>query len=554
MRFVALPLLLGALMVATGAQAASASTTGRLLVSLERDAPLRAHAAVARAVVARAGARPSGRAVPQIGLVVVRPRAGESLAELAVRLRADPTVRSVSAERRATLRAVPNDPALSTPETASGTPAGTPVQWWPQREGFPRAWDFTTGVGALVGVIDTGIDGAHPELSTKIRAAEDLDADPSHGPATTDDVGHGTHVASIACAAAGNGTGMAGAGHDCQLVVEKSDLSDSSVARAIVDATDRGVHAINMSFGTDGRSAPPQALVDAIDYAYDHGVVLVAAAADEEVTEQGDPANVLQPTGTATDLDAGRGLTVTAAAADDTRASYAGFGPQISMAAYGTIDERTGPGGLFAAFPDSVTEIERGSLIPPTRPCRCRSTFAGDDRYADLQGTSMAAPQVAATGALIRNLNPDIPLPRVLRMLKETASRPAGTGWSQDLGWGILNAGAAVEAAANLDLRPPTSSVRAPSRTRSRRITLRLRGADRGPAGVTASGVAKFRIYRSTNGRRPAKVAVTRGTRLRVRARRGARYAFYVQAVDRAGNVQPFPAAPGARTRVVRSR
>ena len=484
------------MVVAPGASAET--TTGRLLVSLKPEASGVAHAAAAHAVIARAGARPSGPAVPQIGLVVVRPEPGESLHALAVRLRDDPRVRAVDAEHRASLRLTPNDPALSAPETAPGTPSNTTVEWWPQREGFPQAWDFTTGAGARVGVIDTGVDASHPELAGKVVAADDFDSTTRHGPATTDDVGHGTHVTSIACAAANNGVGMAGAGYDCGLIIEKSDLTDSSVARSIVSATDQGADAINMSFGTDGRTAPPAALLDSIEYAYDHGVVLVAAASDDDV------------------------------------------------------DEHLGPGGLLGAFPQQTAEIERGSLAPPSPPCVCRTRFQGDDRYAYLQGTSMAAPQVAAAAALIRHLNPDLPAARIVRLLKETARRPAGTGWTADLGWGILDAGAAVSAARGIDLRPPTSSVRAPSTTKGRSVTLRLHGADTAPAGVVASGVAKFRVFRSIDGSRPVRFATTTRSRLRVSARRRARYAFYVQAVDRAGNVQPFPARPGARTRVLR--
>src|SRR4051812_45715534 len=550
MRRVAFPLAL-ALLAALTPAAPAATTTGRLLVSLERDGGVRAHAAAAHAVIARAGARRSRGAVPQIGLVVVHAAPGESLHALAQRLRSDRRVRAVSAERRATLRLTPNDPALTAPESSQGTPPGTPVEWWPQREGFATAWDVTTGSGAKVAVIDTGVDGTHPDLAGKIAGEEDLDDQPGDGPPTTDEVGHGTHVSSIACAAAGNGVGMAGAGYNCGLIVEKSDLTDSSVARAIVSATDQGADAINMSFGTDGRSSPPQALVDAIEYAYDHRVVLVAAAADDDVDEQGDPANVLQPTGTGPDLDAGRGLTVTAATYADRRASYAGHGSQISIAAYGTIDERTGPGGLLGAFPGNSTAVERGSLVPPSPPCDCRTSFQGDNRYAYLQGTSMAAPQVAAAGALLRHFNPDLPIQRILRIIKDTARRPAGA-WTPDLGWGILDAGAALTAGRGIDLRAPSATVRAPVRTRGRTITLRLHGSDTAPAGVVASGIAKFRVYRSVNGGKPVKLLVTRRTRLKVRARRGARYAFYVQAVDRAGNVQPFPAHPGARTRVTR--
>jgi subtilisin family serine protease len=549
MRLAALPIALAGLVLAT--PAAGAAETGRLLVSLQPAASGRAHAAAAVAVIARAGARRAAPSVPQIGLVVVRPTAGASLRALARRLRADPRVRAVSVEHRATLRKVPNDPALAAPETAPGTPPNTPVEWWPQREGFPQAWDITTGANSLVGVIDTGADANHPDLAGKIRRAEDLDANASHGPGTTDEVGHGTHVASIACGAADNGVGMVGAGYDCGLLIEKSDLSDGSVARAIVSSADAGADAINMSFGTDGRAQAPQPIADALDYAYNRGVVLVAAAADDAVEEQGDPANHLQPTGTGPSLDVGRGLVVTAATAADRRASYAGFGSQISIAAYGTIDERTGPPGLLGAFPAQQTELERASVVPPSTPCRCRTTFQGDDRYAYLQGTSMAAPQVAATGALVRKLNPDLPVARVLQLIKQTARRAAGTGWSPDLGWGILDAGAAVDAARNIDLRPPVATVRAPSRTRNRSILLRLRGTDAGPPGVIASGVDKFLVYRSIDGRKPVKIAVTRKSRLRMRGRAGAVYSFYAQAVDKAGNVQPFPAKPSARTRVV---
>jgi subtilisin family serine protease len=543
-----LPLVLA--FVAVTASAEAAPTTGRLLVSLRQPDGARARAAAVRAFAASVDARAVGRPVPQIGLVTVRPHPGESLKALAARLRADPRVRAVSAERRATFRADPGDPALHAPEQAAGVAADTPVEWWPAREGFTSAWDITKGDGALVGLIDSGVDGSHPEFAGKIERADDVDGNPAHGPATTDEMGHGTDVASLACAATGNGIGLAGAGWNCKLIVEKSDLTDTSVARSIVQATDAGADAINMSFGTDGRTEAPQPVLDAVDYAYQHNVVLVAAAADDSVQEQGDPANALQPTGTGPDINAGKGLSVTIATAADRRASYGGYGSQISVAAYGTYDERTGPGGLFGAFPAQQTDLERGSLTPPTPPCRCRTTFQGDSRYAYQQGTSFAAPQVAALGALIRHLNPDLGVARVLRIIKETARRAPG-GWTPDLGWGIIDAGAAVAAASRIDVRPPTATVIAPRRTHQRRITLRLKGTDTAPPGVTASGIARFRVLRSVGGRAPVKIAVTPRSTVLVRVRPGTTYSFYVQAVDKAGNVQPLTAQPSARVRAL---
>lgn len=539
----------------TPAAAHAASTpTGRLLVLLDRPGDGRAAAAAtAKAVIASVGARRSGHSAPQIGLVTVRPRAGETLAALAARLRADPRVHAVEPERRFTLREVPNDPAFTVAETATGTPPGTPVEWWAARENLPAAWDITHGDGALVGVIDSGVDGSHPEFAGRIKDAVDLDDDPSAGPATTDEAGHGTHVAALACATAGNGIGIAGAGYGCSLLVLKSDLTDSSVATAIVTATDRGADAINMSFGQDGRtfSDVPETEKRAIAYAYRHNVTLVAAAADQPVEEQGDPANVLQPTGTGPSLGSGKGLSVTAADFDDRRASFAGFGTQISIAAYGAFrygQVAAGPPGVLGAFPANTTDIE--NEFPS---CNCRTTFQGDTRYAYLQGTSMASPMVAAVAALVHHVNPGLRAADVIRIIEQTATRPAGTGWTKDLGWGILNAGAAVAAGKGLDRTRPVSKLTAPKRVRGRRaFRLRWTGTDPAPAGLTASGIARYDVWRAVNGRAAKRIAATTKTSLRFSGTPRSTYSFFTIAVDHAGNRERRPGKPDARTRVVR--
>lgn len=544
--------LAGTVALVPGA-AHAAGPTGRLLVVLDEPRSGPAARAAATAVVSSANARRSGHSAPQIGLVTVRPRAGETLSQLAARLRRDPRVASVDVERRFTPREVPNDPALTDSETSPGTPPGTPVQWWAQRQHLPQAWDLTHGEGALVAVIDQGIDTSHPELSGRIAGTIDLDDDPGSGPAGTDQTGHGTHVASMACAAAGNGIGFAGAGHSCSLLAIKSDLTDSSIAAAIVEATDRGADSITMSFGQDGRTREqvPQAEVRAIDYAYERGVVLVAAASDLGAEEQGDPANVLQPTGTGPTLGSGKGLSVTAADFDDRRPSFAGFGSQISMAAYGTFRFRpmvpSGPPGILGAFPAGTTSIERD--LPP---CNCRTSFRGDTRYAYLQGTSMATPMVAAVAALVKDVNPDLTAADVIRLMQLTASRPPGTGWDPDRGWGILNAGAAVAAAKGVDRTAPESALAAPRRVRGRRLfTLRWTGTDPAPPGLTATGIARFEVWRRI-GRRPAKrIAVTTATSLRLRGTPPRIYAFFTRAIDHAGNREARPRRPDARTRVV---
>jgi serine protease len=526
---------------------ASAPTTGRLIVKVRAGADHRPRTS-ASALARSAQARLAGFSVRRLRLVTLRPRRGSGLRALARRLRADPRVARVEVEHRARPRLEPSDPALTTPETAAGTAPGIPIEWWAARSGFPAAWDVSTGAGAVVAVIDTGTETSHPELADRVLAAQSFDS--ARTPATVDTVGHGTHVASLACGAGNNGIGLAGAGLRCRMLVLKADFSDSSVAAAIVWAVDHGADAINMSFGTDPGTRPSEAVRDAVDYAYDHGVVMAAAAADSPIAEQGYPADLLQPTGTGADLSHSRGLSVTAADAFDRRAAFAGLGSQISLAAYGAYDPGgPGPQGIFGAFTAATNELEMGAPgIPPRPPCGCRTTLANDSRYAYVQGTSMATPMVAATGALVRHLNPDLGVAEIVRLMKETARRPAGTGWTPDLGWGILDAGAALTRAASIDRRAPTSRMaKLRRRTRKRTITVRWSGADKAPAGVRASGVSRFELWRSTNGRRFRRLLSTRRTSRRVTLRRGSRYAFYTVAIDHAGNREPAPKRPDAR-------
>lgn len=495
-----LALLLLALLGGAGEAQAGSISTGRLLVTLRAHAHGRAHASAGAALAASIGGRLDGPSVPQLGMLTVRPRPGESLAALARRLRAEPGVREVGLERRFSYRAAaatppqPDDPALRSVEATPGSPPDTPVEWWALREDFPEAWAITHGAGARVAVIDSGIDASHPELAGKIDYSADFDGEPGDGPAIFDRVGHGTHVAGLACAAANNGIGIVGAGYDCRLVIEKSDLTEGSVIQAIVNATDHGALAINMSFGTDGASVAPPQLREAIRYAYRHNVILVAAAADEPLAEQGDPASVLQPPGSGPQLTAGLGLTVTSADFADRRSAFAGYGGEISLAAYGSFHDYAGEGGppgILSTFPANTTTIERGTLAPALPPCTlCRATLAGDSRYAYLAGTSMAAPQVAAVAAMIRRLAPNLSAAQVIQLLKLTARRALGSAWNAQLGWGILDAGAALTAARGMARTSHAQATRArPAPRRSTRRSTRCRAGHRSRrAGRSSSG------------------------------------------------------------------
>lgn len=521
-------LLAGALALPAGADAAR---TGRALVLLERPSPGATASArlAARAVIARHRLRRAGPTVPEVGVVTVRPGPGETLAALAARLESDPRVVAVEPEQRHAFRAVTSDPALSQPDPNVGN---QPHQWYLHRQGFPAAWDLSQGTGVLVGLVDSGVDAAHPELGGKVALARDFDGLTT---GTGDEVGHGTHVGGLACGATDNAAGIAGAGFNCRLIVEKTDLTSSSVIASLVDAARSGARVINMSFGGGRLSRGEQR---ALGFALQRDVVLVAAAADAPIPEQGHPAKDLQPTGTGSRLDAGRGLVVTAAEASGERASFAGRGSQISMAAFGDSGPAAVP-GIFSIFPANVTEIETGDSNPPLPPCpSCRTTFNGDARYGYLPGTSMAAPQVTGAVALVRAANPKLRRTAVVRLMKETASRKRG--WTNDLGWGILNAEAAVRRALELaqdTVQPRTTRRGSRSRRAGRRFTLRWRGRDAAPAGIRPAGVESYAVY-VKRGRGYRRLVTTTGNRYRYRGRRGRRYAFRVRARDRAGNVE----------------
>ncbi len=537
------------------APASAAPATGRLLVLVAPSSPHAVRAAAARVLARASRVRPAGLSVPEIGLFAVRPAPGVSLAWALRSVRGLPGVVSAEPELRSRPRSLPNDPALHEAEPAPGAQSGTPLQWAPAREMFAGAWSIERGARARIGVIDTGIDGGHPDLAGKIRAAAMPDGDESDSPAASDQEGHGTHVASLACANTDNGAGVAGAGYDCGLVVEKVDFSDGSIAAAIVDASKRRVQALNMSFGSDGRRSAPAATRRALRYAVQRGVVLVAAAADggtktNSVREQGDPANVLQPSGTGPHLGSGLGLSVTAADFHDKRAYFAGAGTQISLAAYGSYDAnpplnplQKPPRGIIGAYPAGHTY--RDGFNVGDLSCACRTTIHGQP-YAYLEGTSMAAPQVAGAAALVRVLNPDLGPLDVVRLLKSTARRTGG--WNEDLGWGILDAGAALRAAQEIDRRRPVSRLRA-GPVRGGTVALRWGGADRSPRGVVSSGIDHYDVFVARGGGRRRLIARTRRHSMRWPLRRGSRYAFFTEAVDRAHNRERQPPRADAHVR-----
>jgi serine protease len=532
-----------AAIAAPAAQAAAPRHTDRWLVVLDRPGQAQSPALVQR-LLDRTGMRRSGPGAPSLGVLTLSgPR------RAIARLRRDPAVAGLSREWVRELRRVPNDPAVAAPEDRYAVAPGTSIQWALARQGFPDAWDVTTGEAARVAVLDTGIDGGHPELAGKILTAESV----AGGDPRADSDGHGTHVAGLACAATDDGRGVAGAGWGCRLHVIKlgqdlrGGIPDENIVGGLAMAMAHRPHAINMSFG-GGPESP--ALDAAIQAAYDRGIVLVAAASNQGETGQGAPASMLQRDDAA-NIDAGRGLVVTAADFEDTRAGT-GRGPGVSLAAYGLYDERRGPPGLISTYPGASTAREVPPCSRMALPVCSRRDIGGVNAYAYLEGTSMATPQVAALAALVGALNPRLATSEKLRIIKETA-RSSG-GWNPDLGWGILDAGHAVDVARRIDRLAPASRVRL-ARRGARRVRLAFRFRDPGARrGLAPSGVKRIELY-GRRGTRPVRKLRTLRPRRRIVMRlRPGRWRLYTRATDAAGNVEAAPRRADARFRVKRRR
>jgi hypothetical protein len=146
----------------------------------------------------------------------------------------------------------------------------------------------------------------------------------------------------------------------------------------------------------------------------------------------------------------------------------------------------------------------------------------------------------------MRALNPYATLQEVLRTIKQTAQRPAGSGWGNDLGWGILDGGAALDAIRRVDHLAPVSSLVVPRLARHRRFRLRWSGYDQQRPGLIASGIAYYEVYVKA-GSSWRLIARTATRTVTFRGRRRHRYTFEVIAVDHAGNRQVHPGRASTR-------
>jgi subtilisin family serine protease len=189
-----------------------------------------------------------------------------------------------------------------------------------------------------------------------------------------------------------------------------------------------------------------------------------------------------------------------------------------------------------------------------------RTSVNGDNRFAYLVGTSMATPQVAGLVALMRSARPSISAPRIVKLIKLTAS---GCGrYGSGLGWGIIRSDRALAAAAQRDILAPSSRVRSAKVGHvsggGRVALLELKKSDSSgtPCAkeIPSSGLKSVSVFASANGGPYRRIAKTRSRWVRFGAKPDRRYRFFSIAVDKAGNREAEPGMADAKLRLSRHR
>lgn len=254
------------------------------------------------------------------------------------------------------------------------------------------AWDLATyGNGINVGIIDSGCN-QHIDIANNLAGGHNymLDTDDY-----SDNIGHGTHVAGI-IAAENNGFGITGIAPKATIYALKCfdanyQTNVSMLAKAIYSAVDDyNCRVINMSLGLKTNR---QTLYDAIKYAYDKGVIIVAAVGND------------------------------------------GNGTLYYPAAY---EEVIGVGSVGNTRVKSYFSQENRSVFV-VAPGECYYSLKGTDEYIDDQGTSQSAPLVTGAAAILLSAKPNISNIEFKRLLENCSDDLGEAGYDIKYGYGMLN-------------------------------------------------------------------------------------------------------------------
>lgn len=308
---------------------------------------------------------------------------------------------------------------------------------------IPQAWGYTTGdADIIIAVVDSGILYEHPDLKNVLYVNENeipdsgndddnngyiddyrgwdfTDAPTLHNIAlgdytvrendASDENYHGTHVSGIIGAEVNNREGIAGVMWKTKILPIRAGfrtnsgggyLQDDDVSAAIIYATDMGADIINMSWGSAYYSP---IIADACQYAYDRGVILVASSGNDPGPFISYPAKLSTV------------FSVGSVDKTKTLSSFSSYGPELDI-------------------------VAPGSQVISTY-----SLEGGNDGYAELSGTSMAAPYASGIIGLLLSQRPGTSFDELKTMIYSTAeylplNSVQASGFNQKYGYGLINA------------------------------------------------------------------------------------------------------------------
>ena len=269
----------------------------------------------------------------------------------------------------------------------------------------PEGWDaaglgaFPATGGARIGIVDTGIDQTHPELSGKVAACGDALGGMVIDGECTDDSLHGTHVAGTITAKANNATGVAGVDPNASLLICKALRGGagvgltSDVSSCITWAHAHGASVISMSLGGGASTTLQQAVQGAWENGGANGSVLVAAAGNDGDSTVNYPAGYAEV------------VSVAATDQNDAKASFSNTNADVEVAAPGVNILSTIPGG----------------------------------QYQQMSGTSMATPHASGVTGVLWQLFPTATASTIRTKLDAAVDDLGAAGRDQSFGFGRVN-------------------------------------------------------------------------------------------------------------------
>ncbi len=315
---------------------------------------------------------------------------------------------------------VPNDPLYSYQWNLKDGIGGINVE---------PAWDISTGQGVVVAVLDTGVAYENyglyivaPGLSkTNFVPGYDFVNNDAH---PNDDHHHGTHVSGTVAQNTNDGYGVAGVAYGCSIMpVKVLDGNGNGTLQQLIDgiyfATDNGADIISMSLSFGPGYYPGQALDDALEYSYNNGVTIVAAAGNDQTGSVNYPAAYY------------RCIAVGATNFNGVKADYSNYGTDLDVVAPGGDGQDLSGDGYMDGVLQNTFNIQTND---PT-----------DFNWWFLTGTSMATPHVSGIAALMLEANSEATPYDIREALENTARDMGDQGWDQYYGHGLVNAPAALE-------------------------------------------------------------------------------------------------------------